>query len=364
VNGPVLVTGAGGCVGRALVDVLLERGVDVRGVDRPQVRPPETRAGLEWVGADIARKDQLPALVAGTRGVIHTAAIVDIGATFEAQADVNWRAVKNLYEASRAANVTRFVHFSTGSLYAPKEHGAPWREDDPLWPQNGYARTKLLAEDYLRAQAEGPRVSIVRPALIFGPYGKALVATLAPFAEMLRGLPVRLAGGPKTNLLHARDAARAAAFLLLDAEHPRGEAYNVACPDVVDVGEMLAIAMEVARGKKGLSLPLPFPTRVLKSLIPVIDRKAAFSAVNVVTDRIWTYHRRRHGVSPELRAHIDREALPFAAITAVFDASKIERLGFQWEFPTFRRAWEDTVRWYRANNWLPAAVPAAAPVGV
>lgn len=361
--GPILVTGAGGCVGRALVDLLLARGATVRAVDRPGVKPsaPSGTGKLEWLSADLTSQAALAPLVKGTWAVIHLAAIVDIAVEFERLAPINWVAVKELYRAAAAAGVKRFVHFSTGSLYAPKADGSAWREDDPLWPQNDYARTKLLAEDFLRSESRGPgpRVTIVRPSLIFGPYGRALIASLAPSAEMFGQLPylARLRGGPRTNLVHGKDMARAAIFLA-EAEHADGEAFNVANKDVIDAGTMVHVAFRAAGASRPI-FGIPYPTEVVRRLVPLIDRPLAFKVINAATEKLWAVHRWRHGkIAPHLSPRVDREALPFAATTAVFDVSKLERLGFTWEFPTFKAAWEDTVRWYRENGWLPPAVAA------
>lgn len=357
---PVLVTGAGGCVGTLVVDELLRRGRRVVATDRPGVTARPPRRGLTWIEADLTDPAAVRALArgAGAEAVVHTAAWVDIAVPFERQAPINLHAVRYLYEASEAAGTRVFVHFSTGSLYAPKD--GPLSEDDPLWPTSAYEEAKLLAEDYLRARVgSGPRKVILRPALIYGPRGKVLVAplaTLPALLEPLDGWIPRIRGGPRTNLVHARDVARAAIHLM-DLDLPDGATFNVAAGDARTLGEHLAEVLE-AGGRRQMDIEVPYPRAVVAALMPLLRYRTPFALANRLLGLLWRRRVEREGLAPELAPRIDREAVPYLASDTVFDTSRLEATGFELRYPTFRAGWNETVRWYRRHRWLPAEPPA------
>lgn len=358
----ILVTGAGGSVGALIVEEALARGYRVRATDRPDAPALSPAARLTWVSADLAQREALPPLVEGVAGIIHTAAWVDIHVPFERQAPINLDAVRFLYEAAARSGVGQFVFFSTGSLYAPSDR--PITEDHPLKAASGYERAKLLAEDYLHSRVgSGPVIGILRPALIYGPRGKVLMnpmATVPVLLSFLDGWLPGLLGGPRTNLVHARDAARAALFLL---EHPQpdGSVFNVAADEVATLGEYMDQVLELA-GMRRSSFQLPFPTRLMRTLAPFINHPELTDVLNALLERIWSRLRVRHNLASDgMKPRLDLEALPYLTRDTVFDNSRLKALGFAYLFPDFRSGWDDTLRWHRANRWLPAEKPAPEP---
>jgi nucleoside-diphosphate-sugar epimerase len=357
---PVLVTGAAGCVGAILVDELLNAGYPVTATDRPGAPTPGPRKGLTWTELDLARFDRFPELVRGVDAVIHTAAWVDITVPYEKQAPINLYAVRRLYEAAAAEGVSRFIHFSTGSLYAAKD--GPLTEDDPLRPTSAYELTKLLAEDFLKAQVgQGPPVTILRPALIYGPRGKVLVApaaTLPPLARPFSGWIPGVRGGPRNNLVHALDVARAAVHLLTHPQ-PDGSVFNVASDDVLSGGQLMDIIMKVG-GVELLELRIPFPSPLVAAALPLLSYPAPFELMNRIAGALWERVVERENLQPELAPRVDMEAMAYMTGNVIFDSRALKRTGFRFRFPTFLEGWTETVRWYRANRWLPSTAALAS----
>lgn len=348
----VLVTGASGCVGTFLVDELLKAGHKVIATDRPQAPAPPRRAGLSWKPADLTDPSSAPALVKGATAVIHTAALVDIAVPFESQAPINLFAVRYLYDAAVAEGVSYFLHFSTGSLYAPKD--GPINEDDPLLPTSSYERTKLLAEDYLRTRTGGPIVNILRPALIYGPRGKVLLAPLATLPALLRRLDgwiPRIRGGPETNVVHGHDVARAAAHLLT-VRPPTGSTFNVASDEVLPAGQLLATILEAA-GIEPSRIALPFPQKAVKAVLPLLGFKAPFTAFNLLAGRAWQFLTRGAGLEGGLAPRLDMETTVYLGGNTIFDVSRLKSTGFAFRFPTFEKGWANTFGWYLKNRWVP-----------
>lgn len=357
---PVLVTGAGGCVGAILVDELLNAGHPVMATDRPGAPAPGPKKGLTWTELDLTRFDRFPELVRGVDAVIHTAAWVDITVPFEKQAPINLYAVRRLYEAAAAEGISRFIHFSSGSLYAAKE--GPLTEDDPLRPTSAYELTKLLAEDFLKAQVgQGPSVTILRPALIYGPRGKVLVApaaTFPPLARAFSGWIPGVRGGPRNNLVHALDVARAATQLLTHPQ-PDGTVFNVASDDVLSGGQLMDVIMKVG-GVELLELRIPFPSPLVAAALPLLGYPAPFELMNRITGALWDRVVERENLEPELAPRVDMEAMAYMTGNVIFDSRRLKRTGFKFRYPTFLEGWTETVRWYRANRWLPSAAAASA----
>ena len=350
-RGRVLVTGAAGCVGHQLVRELSSRGYEVTALDMPGSML-ESGQGIHPLEADLTAEGVPERAVAGADAVVHLAAVVDIAASFEVLAPINLEATKRLYQAAKAASARHFVFFSTGSAYAPSDR--PLREDMPLFPSNDYVRTKIEAEQWLLAQEGGPVVNIIRPALIFGPRGKVLAASLATVPVMLKavgGLAIPIQGGPRSNWVHGEDVARAAAFLLANPA-PHGSAFNVANDDPVSVGDVFTTAFRVA-GLKLLPVGVPYPTKAVKLLMPWITKDAILGPVHAAAGLIFNIATARAGVKSPLRPRLDREAFDFAVHDVIFDNSRLKAMGFSYRYPTFEEGWRATYEWYVKNRWIP-----------
>lgn len=148
----VLVTGAAGHLGDALLRLLRAEGREAAGADI------EAGPGVDHVG-DIADAAFVGRAMRGVGAVLHAATLHKPHvATHARQAfvDVNITGTLNLLEAARAAGVSAFVFTSTTSVFgdamAPPP-GAPavWIDENVLsLPKNIYGVTKLAAEDLCR----------------------------------------------------------------------------------------------------------------------------------------------------------------------------------------------------------------------
>lgn len=356
----VLVTGAAGCVGCQLVDELLRAGYYVVAIDRPSAALPDPLPG----SLDIHRLDLTDAQAAfeialGVNVVVNLAAIVDITMPFDKLAPVNLDAVQWLYQGATAGQATLFVHFSTGSLYRSADH--PLREDDPLQASNDYTRTKLLSEDFVlsRDPTRGPAVNVIRPALIFGPRGKVLISplmTLAPLLSRFTKRVVRLRGGPRTNLVHSFDVARAVRFLI-EHRQEHGEIFNVANDDSRPAGEQISTMLEIA-GMRVTRWSIPLALPLVRYLRLFIDHDIVFDALNGALGKLWDRVRKQEGlVSDGVTPRVDRQSLVYMLGDFVLDNSKLKTLGFEYQYPDLESGWRHTLAWYRENRWIPAVDP-------
>ncbi|MCZ4267736.1 NAD(P)-dependent oxidoreductase [Rhodobacteraceae bacterium G21628-S1] len=244
-----LITGAGGCLGRALVDELSGHGWQLRTTARMPADLPDFHP------ADLVSDDLLP-LTEGMDAVFHCAALSGgWGSPVEFEA-VNVTATQRLLRAAKQAGVARFVFASTPSIYADGRDRLNLSEDAELPPRalTPYAETKRRAEALVLAANGEMRCTAIRPRAIYGRHDRALLPRLR--AVMARGFVPMISGGQaKIDLTHRSDAARA---MRLAAAGPAGGVWNITSGEVCC---FRTLADLVARhgGYQPRRLPLPYP---------------------------------------------------------------------------------------------------------
>ncbi len=207
----VLVTGATGFVGRAVVAQLVARGgYDVLALTRRSTTRPVS--GVRYLaGGDLTTQRHWRPMLAGVNVLIHTAARVHIlnDRTVDSLAEferVNVEGTLELAREAAAMGVQRFVFLSSIGVNGVRtQPGAAFSECDPPNPHNIYARSKLEAEQALRQLAErtGLEVVIIRPPLVYGAGVKANFADL--MLAVQRGWPLPLASVKNRRSLVALD---------------------------------------------------------------------------------------------------------------------------------------------------------------
>ncbi len=237
-----LVTGAHGFVASHLVGALLERGDEVRVLDRPDPRIADVGgsrlSGLDLLGlrgkvelaeGDLRDADAVSAAVDGCDSVFHLAAQTIVGVARESPLEtleVNVRGAWNVFEACREHGASRIVFASSDKAYGASPE-LPYREDFPLRAAYPYDASKAAADVIARsyANAYGLPLAVTRFANIYGG-GDLNFSRLIPEATIavLDGRPpvIRSDGSPERDFLHVDDAV--AAYLAIEAALDRGEA--------------------------------------------------------------------------------------------------------------------------------------------
>jgi dTDP-4-dehydrorhamnose reductase len=165
----ILVTGAGGMLGRDVVAAAREHGHEVAAA---------ARADLDVTDAGAVRE-----ALAGARPavVVNCAAWTDVdGAESEpgAAAAVNATGAGNVAAGAAAAGA-RVLHVSTDYVFDGAA-SRPYVESDPVGPRSVYGHTKLAGERAVAAA--DPRHQIVRTSWLFGLGGPNFVATMLRLA--------------------------------------------------------------------------------------------------------------------------------------------------------------------------------------
>lgn len=207
----LVVTGASGFVGAAVVRQLLAEGEDVLTVDRHPLGPG--LGGADHHLLDLAGDPgPLHDVLAAADAVLHLAGCSGVrddrpGIEARRRRD-NVEAIAAVCALTPAA--TPLVVTSSSSVYGGAGDRAS-READPLRPRGGYARSKVAVEQVCARRASRGHVLVVRPFTVVGEGQRADMA-LSTWAEaILRAEPVRVFGGLERtrDLTCVREAARA-----------------------------------------------------------------------------------------------------------------------------------------------------------
>jgi nucleoside-diphosphate-sugar epimerase len=172
----VLVTGAGGFVGRHLCQALIASGFAVTGTTRSAAKL-ETSPNFDVrVIGDIGAPPNWEPLLSDVDFVVHLAARVHV--MREASDDplaefrrVNCQGSINLAKSAAAAGIKRLVYVSTIKVLGEKTDGRAFCETDVAAPCDPYAISKMETEVALQriAAEQGLEIVILRPPLIYGP---------------------------------------------------------------------------------------------------------------------------------------------------------------------------------------------------
>jgi 2-alkyl-3-oxoalkanoate reductase len=239
-NSQVLVTGASGFVGRALVRKLIAEGYRVRAY----VRPLSDTSALETLGAEVVRGDvrdylSLRRSADGIQSVIHLAAGVRGSRQFAYSSSVE--GTRNLADVARACCIKRVIYVSSMAIYdfLALRDGENISEDSPLEPcpelRSTYAYAKCMAEkvalDHLRDRE--PTWTIVRPSVIFGDGWDPISAVGVRIGRVV----VSLGGRYRLlRLIHVDDVCEALVHTLSNPE-TAGRILNLSHPEMLQLEE-------------------------------------------------------------------------------------------------------------------------------
>ena len=251
----VLVTGATGGLGRALVGQLLANGYHVRATGRDAAIGEQLKT--EFIAADLTL-DPLAPLVAGMDLVFHLAAL---SSPWGSRADfrtINVSATGRLLDAARIAGCGGLIYASTPSIYAQPRARIGLTEDSPVGPRfaNDYAATKYAAERLvLAADAPGFRTVAIRPRAVVGPNDSVLLPRILRAAKRGR-FPLPGGGRALIEPTDVRDAA--AAFIAADRHlaEAGGQAINISGGDPRSVRELLGLLFDrIGRTPRFVAVP-------------------------------------------------------------------------------------------------------------
>jgi len=305
----VLVTGATGTLGRAVIARFLREGHRVIAASREAPRrQSELPRGAIPVPLDVTRPETIPPTLDGVDVVVHAAAKVgDWGRREEFLAVIDG-GTRNLVEACVGRRLERFVHLSSVMFYGLRGSGVMTESMLPgslSWP---YAEAKVAAEEVVqRAHREqGLPAVVLRPGNFFGPGSRLF--TERPVELLRRGLLSLPPDAGKANLVFVENVAAAIGAVAFD-EAAVGEVFNVVDDTELDWRGLFDLYAS-ALGARSVQTR---PTWLLRSLA------AGMEGVAHLTGR------------PPL---ITRDAIDYLRFRGTYARNKLgDRLGYQAEVP-------------------------------
>ena len=264
----ILVTGATGFVGRAVVERLVaddsSRQVVVAVRQKELVWPK----GVEpYFIKSIWPSPNWLFVLKGITVVIHCAARVHVMNDHEADPLLEFRRINvegtlDLARQAVAAGVRRFVFISTVKVNGEATQvGHPFTEDDTPAPKDAYAISKMEAEDALRTLAlqTGMEVVIIRPPLIYGPGVKANFGAMMRWIQL--GVPLPF--GTINNLRSFVSLDNLVDLIVVCITHPRAANQTFLVSDGEDVSTTQLLRRIGAMLGCGATL-VPVPISIIK----------------------------------------------------------------------------------------------------
>lgn len=325
----VLVTGATGFTGRALIDKLIAQGLDVRVIARPSKRADElSELSCTVYSGQVYDPEIIATAVKGVNYIFHVAAAFrEAGIGDEIYTKVHLDSTKLLAEeAIKQSDFRRFIHVSTMGVHGHISN-PPGDEESPYSPGDLYQDTKLKAELWIRDFAKQKKLPLVviRPTAIYGPGDKRLLKIFKMSTWPI--FPILGFGKCWYHLIHVDDLTNS---FLLAAIHNDAVGNYFLCGDeqAITLVDMVKIAGKVT-GKNPFILRIPVtPFFWIADLCELICRPL--------------------GVEPP----IYRRRVAFYTKDRNFDTSKIRnKLGMQNKYSN-ESGIQETVKWYLEQGWL------------
>lgn len=276
----ILVTGASGFIGKALVAYLLEQGYEVRCL----VRATSNTAPLEKLGVELAKGDlsdqaSLHRAMLGVDAVYHLAGQIHTNAneTFD---QINAQGTDHVMQAA-AAQTPKPVVLAVSSLAAtgPRVSLSKPQEQDELSPVSKYGLSKVESEQALRAYADRLEISIVRPPMVLG---AGDTTSLPLFKNIKMGIHPTIDKSQHFSFVYVKDLARLMVEIVERGERisteDKGDGQGIYFSAFeesllwTEIGEKMAVAM----GKRK-PINLPVPKAVITQVGTALDKLAALT---------------------------------------------------------------------------------------
>jgi NAD dependent epimerase/dehydratase len=255
----VVVTGAGGFIGSALVERLVADGAHVRAMLRYTSRGQRGCLGdisndvmrdVDITLGDVRDFDALREVARGADAIFHLAALIGIPYSYEHPQEVidtNIVGTSNvLLAAKELATLERVVLTSTSEVYGTALR-TPIDEEHPLQAQSPYSATKIAADALGISfnRAFGMPVTIVRPFNAYGPRQSARAVIPTIITQALTGTTLKLGTlQTKRDFTFVEDTARG--FVAVAAsDEALGQVVNVGSGTEVSVGDIVAKVAEI-----------------------------------------------------------------------------------------------------------------------
>ena len=250
----VLVTGASGLIGEAVMKRLLADGYDAKGLVRTK------NPAFPCVIGDMTDAVSLRRATENIDWVVHLAARKSDEADSDA---VNVQGARNLADACKTNGVKLIINVSTQSV--------------KLKAKGTYARTKAEADAILRG-CSVPVITLM-PSVVYGDRTQGIFGSLLAFLK-LPIVPVIGKGNGRFRPIHKDDVATVIEKIA-QVPQAQGQSFDVGGPDELSMNALLATLMQ-RTGKKKITVHIPIPAALLIANILKLLGKPIITVSNVL----------------------------------------------------------------------------------
>jgi dTDP-glucose 4,6-dehydratase len=314
----LFVTGGAGFIGSNFIRWVLANHDDVRitnydaltyAGNLTSLRDIEDDPRYTFVRGDICDARSLAEHLPDHDAVVNFAAASHVDRSIEETTQfvrTNVLGANTLFDAALRLEVAGFLHISTDETYGTIDHPAAFREADALEPNNPYSASKASADLLARSyrMTHGYPITITRTSNNFGPYQFPEKVIPLFMTNLMDGLKVPLYGDGRNvrDWTYVTDNIRALWLVLTEGQ--AGEIYNIGAGNEMS--------------NRDLTYRL-FDRFGLRS-------SEAAEMIELVADR------------------------PGHDLRYAIDSDRVKALGWRPEL-TFDDALDETIAWYRANEW-------------
>ena len=248
----LLVTGADGFIGSHLIELLVEKGYQVRAFTFYNsfntwgwldTLPSNIMDNVEVFTGDIRDPNGVREAMKGCGAVFHLAALIAIPFSYhspDSYVDTNIKGTLNVLQAARDLEIGRVLVTSTSEVYGTAQY-VPIDEKHPFQGQSPYSATKIgadrLAEAFYRSFALP--VTIVRPFNTYGPRQSARAVIPTIITQLLAGKAEIKLGSltPTRDFNYVKDTANGF-YKIYQSDQTIGEEINIATQQEVSIGDL------------------------------------------------------------------------------------------------------------------------------
>lgn len=240
----VLVTGATGCLGRNLVEKLLNvYNWEVHATGRnSQIGRELISKGVIFHCAELSDKYSIIELCRDKEIVFHCGALSSPWGKYESFYNANILGTQNIIDGCIAHKVKRLVYVSSPSIYFDYTEKHNITEDETLSDKyiNHYIETKKKAEQLLDQafQRNNLPVVTIRPRAIFGPFDNTIMPRVIEVARKGK-LPFINKGNALIDVTYVENVVDSLILSATADDRVLGKKYNITNGEPVRVNELL-----------------------------------------------------------------------------------------------------------------------------
>ena len=253
----IVISGITSSLGISLGLKLADKGIPVLGFARhvDSVKTILSHPLIQLQTADLNDEVLMRSICAKADMIVHLAALSAPWGKYADFYRVNVEGTKSIIRAAKNAQVKRFIHVSTPSIYFDYRDRLNIVEEAVL-PKNGvnaYTVTKKMAEEVVDlAFSEGLPSITLRPRAIFGPYDKILFPRVLK-ACLEGGIPSFSKKSPVVDITYVDNVAQALWLAINASTSCLGQKYNITNGEPASLASILRLLFD--------QLDIPLKTR-------------------------------------------------------------------------------------------------------